>query len=189
MPTLSNDNKEKRKQRAKQTAEVFTPPKLIKQMLNKLPKEVWKKGKTFLDPACGNGNFLISVLWRKLERGHDSLDALKSIYGVDIMKDNIQECRLRLLKLISLYEDIEEEHVQTVFNNIIYINQNKHRGGSLDYDFAFNSNRQSKQNIDRWLENIKNGKLLEINLPIDETEIVNENCIDIFSENREENDN
>jgi len=182
MSQISDDNLVRREDRAKQTAEVFTPPKLVRRMLDRLPKTVWRKGKTFLDPACGNGNFLISVLSRKIERGHKPTDALKTIYGVDIMKDNIQECRLKLLKIISLYEDITEQHIQTVFMNIIYINANKNKGGSLDYDFGFD-NRQSKQNLQRWLEEIKNGKLKEVDLPVDEIEIHPEGGWIEFGEN------
>lgn len=169
---------ERREDRAKQTAEVFTPPQLIRKMLNKLPATVWKKGKTFLDPACGNGNFLVGVLWRKIERGHKPLEALKTVYGVDVMKDNIQECRFRLLKLISLYENITAEHIQAVFMNIIWISLSKSKGGSLDYDFEFKSNRQSKQNLQRWLTMIEQGKLEEVSLPVEETEIVPDGWID-----------
>jgi len=57
---------ERRSERKKQTAEVFTPPKLVSDMLDKLPDTVWEDGKTFCDPACGDGNFLIQVLWRKI---------------------------------------------------------------------------------------------------------------------------
>ena len=62
----------KREHRSKRNAEVFTPPTLVKQMLDKLPEQLWEDGKTFCDPACGNGNFLIAILWRKLELGHTS---------------------------------------------------------------------------------------------------------------------
>lgn len=155
---------QRREERAKQTAEVFTPPRLVKQMLDKLPKEVWKIGKTFVDPACGNGNFLISVLWRKIERGHNPLEALKTVHGVDIMRDNIQECRLRLLKLVSIHEKITEDYIKTVFQNIVHININKNPGGSLDYDFAFNGGNIKQKDIARWMEWIKNGRLEEVEL-------------------------
>ena len=162
----SKVNQERREERAKQTAEVFTPPRLVKQMLDKLPKEVWNKGKTFCDPACGNGNFLIAVLWRKIARNHNPLDALKTIYGVDIMKDNIQECRLRLLKLVGLYEEVTKYHIQVVFTNIRYISKSKNPGGSLDYDFAFENNNQSLQNIERWLELVQKTRAEELQPPL-----------------------
>jgi len=158
---------EKRKARAKKTAEVFTPDFLVNQMLDKLPVEVWTKGKTFCDPACGNGNFLVHVLWRKISKGHNPLDALQSIYGVDIMQDNIRECRLRLLKIISIFEDIAEEHIKAVFKNIVYLNLKKYPTGSLEYKFEFDS-RSNKRDIDRWLDMVKNGVLDTVDLPVPE---------------------
>src|ERR1035437_5515752 len=94
-------NHVRRQKRKKSTAEEFTPLPLVNEMLDKLTKEVWQEGKTYCDPACGNGNFLVEVLKRKLNNHHNALQALQTIYGVDIMQDNIKECRLRLLKLIS----------------------------------------------------------------------------------------
>lgn len=123
--------KAKRKERQSKTAEVFTPAWLVDEMLDKLPEEVWEKGKTFLDPACGNGNFLIAVLYRKIQKGHNPLQSLNSIYGVDIMPDNIQECRIRLLKFVSFFQTLTLKHVAVVLTNI-YI------ADALAYDFEFN---------------------------------------------------
>jgi hypothetical protein len=159
----------RREDRLKQTAEVFTPNLLVHQMLSKLPKEVWKKGKTFCDPACGNGNFLIHVLIRKLQRGHKPFDALQTIYGVDIMRDNIRECRDRLLKLISIFEEITADHIKVVFRNIVFLNQKKYPKGALQYDFSFRT-RFSEINVQRWLEEIQNGRLAAVKLPVDEAE-------------------
>jgi len=58
------------KERIKRTAEIFTPAFLVNEILDKLTEygpEIWNEEKTFLDPACGNGNFLIEILKRKLE--------------------------------------------------------------------------------------------------------------------------
>lgn len=166
----SKYNQERRDKRAKQTAEVFTPPKLVKQMLDKLPKEVWKKGKTFCDPACGNGNFLISVLWRKLERGHNPLEALKTVFGVDIMEDNVRECRLRLLKIIDAYEEITEDHVRAVLSNIKKINISKYPGGTLDYDFDLTASGLNSKDVDRWMKWVENGKMEEVSLTVRDTD-------------------
>lgn len=156
---------ERREDRQKQTAEVFTPRKLVNQILAKLPKEVWKKGKTFCDPACGNGNLLILVLERKINRGHKPLEALRCIYGVDIMRDNIRECRMRLLKVVSLWETITEEHIRTVFKNIKFLNSVKFPKGALDYDFSFKSNYK-EDNVKEWIDQIRDGSLKEINLTV-----------------------
>lgn len=121
-----------REERYRVTGEVFTPPSLVRKLVSSLPTEVWKENKTFLDPACGNGNLLIAVLWRKIERGHNPLEALKTVYGVDIMPDNIRECRLRLLGLISLFQVVTEEHIKAVLTNVVWVSK-----GSLEYDFSF----------------------------------------------------
>jgi len=89
---------ERGKARVKQTAEVFTPTPLVQEMLDQLPQELFKDPeKTFLDNSCGDGRFLSEVLIRKLENGIDFETALSTIYGVDIMLDNVKECQNRLL--------------------------------------------------------------------------------------------
>ena len=156
---------EKRLARKKQTAEDFTPEWLVNQMLDKLQKygkESWKPNKTFLDPACGNGNMLVCVLQRKISLGHDPTKALTTIYGTDIMDDNIKECRLRLLKIIQdTGTTITEDHIKTVFNQIVVTRLSKYPNGSLDYDFDF-PNKASKKDIDKWLEGIHNCHWLEL---------------------------
>ena len=102
---------QKRKERRKVTAEDFTPATLVSEMLDKLPPEVFSDpSKTFCDPAAGDGNFLIQVLQRKLDNGHDTLQALSTIYGIELMPDNTIEMKERLLSLIpvKLYKKAEE---------------------------------------------------------------------------------
>jgi len=85
------------KKRSKELGEVFTPPKLVNEMLDKLPQEVIQNSeKTFLDNSCGNGNFLIVILERRILDGMSHMDALKTIYGIDIDELNVDECRERL---------------------------------------------------------------------------------------------
>jgi len=85
--------------RVKELGEVFTPAALVSEMLDKLPADCWLPEKTWLEPSCGTGNFLVQILERKLEAGHPPLQALSTIYGVDIMEDNIQIARARLLEM------------------------------------------------------------------------------------------
>lgn len=93
-------------ERKKQLGEVFTPPALVNEMLDQLPQEVWMDNtKTFLDNSCGHGNFLVEVLKRLLEKDSNPLNALSRVYGVDIMEDNVQECRERLKALMPMFED------------------------------------------------------------------------------------
>jgi len=92
---------ERDKLRIKQTAEVFTPTLLVQEMLDKLeendPTLFSDPTKTFLDNSCGDGQFLSEVVIRKMKRSGCSLEqALKTTYGVELMEDNVYECRIRL---------------------------------------------------------------------------------------------
>ena len=89
---------EREKSRVKATGEVFTPTELVQEVLDKLDQNLFEDpSKTFLDPSCGDGQFLSEVLIRKLEAGIDFETALSTIYGVDLMPDNVRLCQERLL--------------------------------------------------------------------------------------------
>lgn len=89
---------DREKARVKATGEVFTPTPLAQEILARLPEEVFTDPtKTFLDNSCGDGQFLSEVLIRKVESGIDFEQALRTIYGVDLMPDNVELCRERLL--------------------------------------------------------------------------------------------
>lgn len=98
--------------RVKATGEVFTPTQLVQEVLDQLPAELFSNPtKTFLDPSCGDGQFLSEVLIRKLENGIDFETALSTIYGVDLMQDNVQLCRDRLLCGQSHLRHIVEKNI------------------------------------------------------------------------------
>ena len=89
---------ERERVRVHETSECFTPTWLVEQRLDTIDSsEFVNPVKTFLDPSCGDGQFLASVLYRKLQNGIDFETSLKSLYGVDLMSDNCQLCRERLL--------------------------------------------------------------------------------------------
>lgn len=87
--------------RVKETEEIFTPTQLVIDCLNILelqnPDCFSDPTKTFIDNSCGDGQFLGEVLIRKVEKGTDFETALSTIYGVDLMPDNVEICRNRLL--------------------------------------------------------------------------------------------
>jgi len=84
--------------RVKATGEVFTPTPLVQEILEQLPHDTFTDvNKTVLDPSCGDGQFLGEVLIRKMENGSTIEQALGTIYGVDLMEDNVELCRERLL--------------------------------------------------------------------------------------------
>ena len=93
----------KSKKRVKDFAEVFTPSWLVKDMCDLIPDSVWDNiDSTFLEPACGNGNFLVEIYRRKLKLCKDEKDGLKalaSMVGIDIQADNCEECRKRLMTM------------------------------------------------------------------------------------------
>ena len=110
----------KSKQRVADHGEVFTPPWLVEAMLDLVKDETERIDSRFLEPACGSGNFLARILQRKLaavegkfgksdfERGHYALLALMCIYGVELLPDNIAECRANLLEILAEYLNVDE---------------------------------------------------------------------------------
>jgi len=125
---------EREKIRVKATGEVFTPTPLVEEILDKMDSELFKDpSKPFLDPSCGDGQFLASVLYRKLENGVNFETALSTIYGVDLMQDNVELCRERLL---CGREDLR--HI--VERNIIC-------SDALTYDFSFNGTNQTNNEL------------------------------------------
>ena len=112
-------------ERIENNSEVFTPESLVNEVLSKLDNIVFKDpNRTFLDPSCGDGQFLGEVLIRKVENGIDFEQALSTIYGVDIMQDNVQLCRERLLC------------GQTHLRHIVEKNIVRHDGLTYNYTFG-----------------------------------------------------
>jgi hypothetical protein len=84
--------------RVKATGEVFTPTELVREILQQIPIDQFMDlTKMFLDNSCGDGQFLGEVLIRKMEHGSTFEQALSTTYGVDLMIDNVDLCRERLL--------------------------------------------------------------------------------------------
>jgi hypothetical protein len=110
----------KSKQRVADHGEVFTPAWLVEAMLDLVKDESERIDSRFLEPACGDGNFLVQVLRRKLaaverkygqsgfERRHYALLALMCIYGIELLADNIADCRANLLEIFAGYLNVDE---------------------------------------------------------------------------------
>lgn len=94
----------KSKERVSKFGEVFTPEHIVKDMCDLIPSKIWQNiDSTFLEPSCGNGNFIVEILKRKLSICHNSeeiIRAYKSIYGIDILQDNVEETKARMLKML-----------------------------------------------------------------------------------------
>ena len=103
---------DRERNRVKATGEVFTPTPLVEEILDKMDQQLFSDPtKAFLDPSVGDGQFLASVLYRKLQNGIDFETALSTIYGVDLMQDNILECQNRLLCGFEEYRHIVEKNI------------------------------------------------------------------------------
>ena len=101
---------QKAKARTKITGEVFTPTKLVEEMLDKLPIDVFTDPtKTFIDPACGNGQFIVPVIDKKIANGSTLQEALSTTYGVDLMIDNVCDTICRLYLLVNGYKNTFDE--------------------------------------------------------------------------------
>jgi len=102
--------------RIKATGEVFTPTDRVQKELNKIekiqPNIFLNVSNTFIDPGCGDGQFLGEVLIRKIENESTFEQALSTIYGVDIMQDNVDLCRNRLLCGQEHLRHIVEKNIQ-----------------------------------------------------------------------------
>lgn len=112
----------KSKQRVKENGEVYTPSDTIDDMLSCIDKDFWENNKTFLEPSCGNGNILVKILEKKLSFNVNVLDAVKSIYGIDILEDNVKEARIRMFKILldnGLKEKDWEEVIKHLKSNIV----------------------------------------------------------------------
>jgi hypothetical protein len=110
----------KSKKRVADHGEVFTPAWMVEAMLDLVKGETERIDSRFLEPACGSGNFLVHVLRRKLsavelkygqsdfEKRHYALLGLMCIYGIELLSDNIAECRANLLDIFAEYLGLNE---------------------------------------------------------------------------------
>ena len=110
----------KSKQRVADHGEVFTPAWMVEAMLDLVKGETERIDSRFLEPACGSGNFIVQILRRKLtvvelkygksdfERQHYALLALMCIYGIELLADNIAECRAKVLDVFAEYLHVDE---------------------------------------------------------------------------------
>jgi len=118
------------KQRVADHGEVFTPAWVVEAMLDLVKEETERIDSRFLEPACGSGNFVVQVLRRKLaavelkfgtsefERRNYALLAVMCIYGIELLEDNIAECRANLLQVFAEYLRLgpSDEFYRAAFN-------------------------------------------------------------------------
>jgi restriction-modification enzyme MmeI-like protein len=110
----------KSKQRVADHGEVFTPAWMVEAMLDLVKGETERIDSRFLEPACGSGNFLVRILQRKLaavelkfgksdfEKRQYTLLALMCAYGIELLADNIAECRANMLEILADYLNLNQ---------------------------------------------------------------------------------
>ena len=113
-------NRVKSRQRVADHGEVFTPPWMVEAMLDLVKDETQRIDSRFLEAACGSSNFLVQVLRRKhvaaelkygrsdFEQQHYALLALMCVYGIELLPDNIAECRANLLDVFAEYLNLDD---------------------------------------------------------------------------------
>lgn len=122
----------KSKQRVRDHGEVFTPEHIVNDMLDLVKNETENIESRFLEPACGDGNFLAPILQRKLakvkekysssqtEFERSAIIAVGSVYGVEILQDNVEACIERLFGIIdSIYSKLYKDKCKDNFRNSV----------------------------------------------------------------------
>lgn len=125
----------KSKQRVADHGEVFTPDWLVEAMLDLVKEESERVDSRFLEPACGSGNFLVKVLGRKLaavelKYGRSAFEkrcyavlGLMCIYGIELLEDNVAECRENLLAIFDDYLGLAaDDEVHKAGEHVLAVN-------------------------------------------------------------------
>lgn len=97
----------KSKDRVNNFGEVFTDDREVNAMCDLIPD--WSGN--VLEPACGNGNFLVEILKRKISMGIDPIQASGEIYGIDIQEDNVREAIERLCEIVPEGRELFEKNI------------------------------------------------------------------------------
>ena len=108
-----------RRKTGKKTQEFFTPYSIVKRMCDKIPDDDWSNPtKTFLESSFGNGQFVVYIVWNRIQHGIDWQTALKTLYGVELMADNVLECHDRVIDLLTkLNIDFDEHTARKIMKN------------------------------------------------------------------------
>ena len=97
----ATEERKARRKGSKSTHEFFTPYEIVKKMAEKIPESTWADpAKTFCEPCFGNGQFVLYIIWNRIQHGIDWETALRTCYGVELMQDNVIETHSRVLGLL-----------------------------------------------------------------------------------------
>ena len=109
----ANEDRKARRKGPKATQEFFTPFELVKDMCAKVSEEDWKNPKkTFIEPCLGNGQFVLYIIWKRLQSGISLKDTLNTLYGIELLEDNVKETKERIVRLLdTLHVKYDKEEV------------------------------------------------------------------------------
>ncbi len=111
------------KERVRDYGEVFTAEREVKAMCDLFHNEIWDNiASSFLEPACGEGVFILEILKRKFERckkRNDYTIALQSVYGMDIQADNVETCINNIIDLCEHTFKITKSEKEIIKNHIM----------------------------------------------------------------------
>ena len=111
-------DRRKNNKEGKSTNEFFTPYSIVKRMCDKVSEEDWADpDKAFLEPCFGNGQFVVYIIWNRIQHGVHWWWALRNLYGVELMQDNVEETKQRVIKLLDALEvDYDEDLAMDVMD-------------------------------------------------------------------------
>lgn len=118
LTNYATDTRINRRKDNESTQEFFTPYEIVKQMSDKIPDSTWQDPtKTFLEPSFGNGQFIVYIVYRRINSGIDWKTALSTLYGVELMQDNVDECKERVLDLLDKMNiDYDKSQAMKIMN-------------------------------------------------------------------------
>lgn len=102
LDNYATDERQSRRSGSSGTQEFYTPYSIVKRMCDKISEADWSNPeKTFLEPSFGNGQFIIFIIYNRIQHGVSWKDALSTLHGVELMPDNVQETKDRIISLLT----------------------------------------------------------------------------------------
>lgn len=114
----ATETRKARRKGSKSTQEFFTPYEIVKKMAEKVSEEVWADPtKTFCEPCFGNGQFLIYIIWKRLNCGIAVKQVFETLYGVELMADNVAETKERIFNLLNTMQvEYNKEEIHQILD-------------------------------------------------------------------------
>ena len=115
----TDTRKSRRKNSEINSQEFFTPYSIVKRMCDKVSEADWTDPtKLFCEPCFGNGQFVIYIIWNRIQHGIDWKTALETLYGVELMEDNVAECKDRICEMLTnICEDFNEDEARLIMDS------------------------------------------------------------------------